>query len=179
MLDIGKVLLKAIVNNYWCKIEYKKDNEVTKFMIGINYIDEKNRTIKCDAFNLMYNADVQKNYVIYFDKIIYAENDEGTYHKTPDNLLELVKKPDFFSSMLRLSVSNDDLIKYYIDCFKLDSTPYISKYGLIKGIDDDVLLKNGIYPLNDEQFKILVNESFYKKERKEKKTRIKFRKKRS
>jgi len=172
MLDIGKVLLKAIVNNYWCKIEYKKDNEVTKFMIGINYIDEKNRTIKCDAFNLMYNADVQKNYVIYFDKIIYAENDEGTYHKTPDNLLELVKKPDFFSSMLRLSVSNDDLIKYYIDCFKLDSTPYISKYGLIKGIDDDVLLKNDIYPLNDEQFKILASESFYKKERKEKKREL-------
>ena len=28
MLDIGKILLKAICNSYWCKIEYKKDNEI-------------------------------------------------------------------------------------------------------------------------------------------------------
>lgn len=172
MLDIGKILLKAICNSYWCKIEYKKDNEITKFMIGINYIDEEKRMLKCDAFNLMYSDKVQKDYYIYFDKIVSAEYDDTTIHKTPDNLLKFVNDPTFISSMFRLSISKDDLIDYYDACFKLDSTPYISKFTLIKGIDDDTLLKDGIYKLSDEQFKALANESFYKKERKEKKREL-------
>ena len=29
-MNIGGILLKAIYNNLWVKIEYKKDNEITR-----------------------------------------------------------------------------------------------------------------------------------------------------
>ncbi len=171
-MDIGKTFLKAINNNYWCRIEYNNGNEITKFMIGINDIDPSSKAILCDEFNLMYSSNVQRKYKLFFDKIKSAEICENTYHKTPDKLINFInEKPEFFLFM-KTDVSKDELIDYYIDCFKMDTTPYVGKYGLIKGIDDDELLKEDTYALDEDQFKTLVKESYFKKENKKKKREL-------
>ncbi len=172
-MDFGKILLKAINQNYWVRIEYKnKSNEITKFMIGINFVDSKNKGFKCDAFNLSYNHDVQEDYYIHFDNILEAEVLEDTYHQTPETLLNYIAEHPETISFLKPGVSRDELIDYYIDCFKMDTVPYVGKYGLIPGIDNDNILENNRFQLNDEQFELLAKDAFYKKERKKKKQEL-------
>lgn len=161
-------LLKSIFQNLWVKIEYKnKDNEITHYMIGINDIDPIKKIFFCDAFNIKYGF--EKNFTILFDSIINANVCEGTFHKTPIELLEKIdnKKEEFV--FLNIMDTNEDILDYYIDCFKLDNIPYISKYGLIKGIDGEELDKDGTYNLNDEQFKMLSSNAFFQDENKKKK----------
>lgn len=171
-MDFGRILLKSIHQKCWVRIEYKNQTgEVTKFSIGIKYIFPNEKKFKCDAFNLIYDKDVKNDYIIYYENIQDAELLENTIYDTPKSLEKLIYENPETISFMKTDISRDDLLDYYIDCFKLDSVPYISKYGLIKGIDSDVLMGQGGYDLSDkpEQFEALFNESFYKKEKKAKK----------
>lgn len=172
MENIGSVLLKGVYQNSWIKIEYKnQSNEITHYMIGINDINSFKKKIKCDSFNIVYSNDVDERN-IFFDSILSATLCEHTYHKTPQELLNklLINSEEFL--FLKPINNRDDLLDYYINCFKLDTVPYISKYGMIPGIDMDSLLENDEYQLSEEQFKILADNAFFqernKKTKKEK-----------
>ena len=83
MENIGRVLVKSIYHNAWVKIEYRnKDNEITKYMIGINDINPFKKSIQCDCFNIAYSNNTDER-SIYFDSILAATICEHTYHKTP------------------------------------------------------------------------------------------------
>lgn len=166
-MNIGGILLKAIYNNLWVKIEYKKDDEITRFMIGINGIDTKKMMIICDAFNMQYNKDTQLNYHIFYEKIINAELCENTFHKTPFKLIQFIDTHKNELKFMNERIFKDDLFDYYIDCFKLDTVPYQTKYGLLPEIDNDVLLDYKSYTLNENQFNILAKDLFVKKNKKE------------
>ena len=163
-MEFGRDLLKAIYNNYWCKIQYKNiNNQETKYMIGINFIDINNKRLRCDIFNISKDTEVIDGY-IYYENILNLEICEDTYHKSTIELIEFIEKNKDELSYFKTNYNKNDFLDYYIDCFKLDTIPYISKYGLIPGIDNDVLMENECFLLNQEQFKLLSLESFYKKE---------------
>ncbi len=163
-MDFGKELLKAIYNNYWCKIEYKNiNNQETKYMIGVNFIDIKNKRLRCDIFNISKNTETIDG-IIYYDNILNLEICDDTYHKSPIELLKFIDENDEALGFLKRDINKNNLIDYYIDCFKLDTVPYISKYGLVPGIDNDVLDNNACFPLDSIQFERLSKESFYKKD---------------
>ena len=168
MENIGRILLKGIYQESWIKIEYEnKKDEITHYMIGIKNIDPFNKKITCDSFNITYSNDVDER-KIFFDSILSASICDHTYHKTPQELLDkLVKDKEEFI-FLNVLENKEDILDYYIDCFRLDTVPYISKYGLIKGIDNEVLSKEYIYKLSDEQFQILANNCFFQEENKKK-----------
>lgn len=168
MKDVGRAILKGVYQNLWIKIRYKnKSDEITHYMIGINKIDPVKKLIFCDAFNLKYGTDV-KELVILFDSILSASICENTYHLTPTELIEKIEAEKEEFVFLNIMETNEDILDYYSDCFKLDTTPYITRYGLVSGIDEQVLDKTNIYALNEEQFKIFANNSFFQEENKAK-----------
>lgn len=166
MEKIGRVILKGIYNNLWIKVEYKnKNEEITKYMIGINEIFPSKKMLKCDIFNIVYNSNTEEG-MIYFDNILSASICEYTYHKTPNKLLEKVINYNEEYTFLKVLDDKEDILDYYSECYKLDTTPYISKYGMIKGIDDEVLRENETYKLSEDQFQILARNAFFQEEKK-------------
>lgn len=167
--NIGKILLKSIIQGYWCKIEYNnKKNMTTSFMIAVKDIFVDKKLLKCDSFNVAYNYDTEER-MLYFDGIQDIDIVEGSTYDKPQELIDNIFNNIEDYSFLDSSVTKDDILDYYRDCFKLDTTPYISKYGLIPGIDNDTIIENGTYKLNDEQFKILADNNFFSSERKKSK----------
>ena len=136
-------------------------------MIGINAIDTKKMMVICDAFNMQYSKDTQSNYHIFYEKIINAELCENTFHKTPFKLIQFIDTHKSELKFMSERIFKDDLFDYYIDCFKLDTVPYQTKYGLLPEIDNDVLLDYKSYTLNENQFNILAKDLFVKKNKKE------------
>lgn len=169
MNNIGKTLLKGIFHKLWIKIEYKnKDGEITHYMIGIKKIDPLRKLITCDAFNLKYGSNTKELFVL-FDSIQSAVICENTYYDTPDELIEKIKDEKEEFVFLNVMETNENILDYYSDCSRLDTVPYITKYGLVSGIDGQELDKNKSYELNEEQFKIFVNNAFFSEENKKKK----------
>ena len=139
MQNVGKILLKAIINGYWCKIEYvNKGGETTNFMIAIKDIYPNKKLLKCDAFNVVYNYNTEER-SIYFAQIKNIELHENATYDKPLALIEKIRQEPELYNFLDATINKDDLLDYYRDCFKLDTIPYISKYGLIPGIDDDTV----------------------------------------
>lgn len=169
MENIGRILLKGVYQNLWIKIEYKnKSGEITYYMIGINDINPFDKKIRCDSFNIAYSDETDERNIFY-ESILSAVLCEHTYHKTPEKLLKkLLNESEEFLFLNPIN-NRDDLLDYYVDCFKLDTTPYISKYGMIPGIDSNSLLESGEYKLSEEQFNILVNNAFFQEENKKEK----------
>lgn len=168
MEEIGRVLLKGVYQNSWIKIKYEnQEKQTTSYMIGIKDIDPFKKKIKCDSFNIAYSNDVDERN-IFFDSIKSATLCEHTYHKTPEYLLKKlsIEKEEFI--FLNPKNNKEDLLDYYIACFKLDTVPYISKHGMIPGIDGDELEKNNEYKLSEEQFKVLATKAFFQDEKKNK-----------
>ena len=166
---IGKEIYKAINNNLWIKIRYKnQDNNETSFMVGIKDIVYTKMYFKVDSFNISYSSDVS-NRTIYFMRILSAEAVEGTYYATPKNLLyKIAQNPEYYEFLLS-EVNDDNILNYYTECFKLDNVPYKTEYGLLRQIDNNVLMENDVYQLSEEQFKELGKALFHKKENKKKK----------
>ncbi len=152
---IGKEFNKAINQNLWVKIKYKnKDGQETSFMIGPKDINPNTRFITVDSFNISYSVDVSERNIL-FNSILSAEAMEGTYHKTPDALInKIASNPEYYSFLL-YEVSDEKVLDYYTECFKLDNVSYKTEYGLLREIDDNVLLENNEYKLTNDQFIIL------------------------
>lgn len=170
MNNIGRSILKGIHHNTWIKIEYRNmSQDITHYMIGINDINPLKKYIFCDAFNINYGSEI-KEIKIYYDSIISASVCDGTYHKTPDKLINRIEEEKEEFIFLNIMETNEDVLDYYSHCFKLDTVPYITKYELVKGIDGEELDKNDIYELNEEQFKIFAENAFFQEENKKRKT---------
>lgn len=104
-MDFGKELLKAIYNNYWCKIEYKNiNNQETKYMIGVNFIDIKNKRLRCDIFNISKNTETIDG-IIYYDNILNLEICDDTYHKSPIELLKFIDENDEALGFLKRDIN--------------------------------------------------------------------------
>mgnify|MGYP002750546622 CR=1 FL=1 len=171
MNEKGRIVLKSIYQNHWLKVEYEnQNNEITKYMIGVNDINYYNKKLSIDCFNIMYSSEVDQR-VIYYDKIRSIEICEDTYHKTPKKLIEKLEDNTENYAFLQDDFSKINLLEYYLDCYKLDVVPYISTYTLVPGLDNQVITDNKGFPLSNEQFKELAikvfNQSKEKKKNKE------------
>ncbi len=162
MENKGRFIRQAIIHNYWLKIEYKnKNEEITKYMIGINNINSHTKKMDVDCFNIMYSDKVDLR-TIFYDNILSVEICENTYHKTPEWFLKnYLTYPNFYS-FLNDSNNNINILDYYLDCHKLDTVPYISNYSLVSGLDKEVIADQKTYKLDDEKFKKLTEKIFNK-----------------
>ena len=171
-MNIGKTILKGIFQNCWIRIEYKNSKEeITSFMIRVKDINTYKKTLICDSFNIAYSSNVEKKDIdISFDRILSADLCSTTYIKTPQELLDKITSEPSKYHFLQTFENKSDILDYYINCFKLDTTPYVDKSKMIEGLDNEELdPKTLSYKLNDSQFKKLVNEIINHVEKKKKK----------
>ncbi len=161
MNKIGSLILKSIYQGLWLKITYhNKQEDYTEFMISIKDINPYKKLITCDAFNTRYGYN--KDTSLYYDNIIEANIASYTYYNKPIKLINKIENnPEKYVFLYDNNINKDNIIDYYIDCYKLDVSPYLKEYELIPGIDNDTILENNKYKLSDDQFKILAEHKFF------------------
>jgi len=156
MNSICKDIFRSIHEGCWIYIEYKnKSEECTKYWIAVRNINLEKKSLEATGLHL--GDFTTKNLFLFIGKIIRTRIMEGTYFQTNKNLIEDIelypqKYKEIFSEIVNLKTLN-----YLSDCNKLADIPKLNtKYELINRLDSSKL-KNKIYTLDDEQFKMFVN----------------------
>ena len=159
-MNILKTLLKGINHKQWIEIEYNNPEGMTRYWIGIKdyfYIKKDGQVhliLNVDMFNPAMDEGYIHDARIYLSKILNAEVKEGTYFKNSLDLDKKIKANPYDDFLTYLPSINEKVLDYLYECSILDSSPYISNYTQLLGIDDSKL--DGQFKLNGEQFKKLV-----------------------
>lgn len=143
-------IFRAIHEQKWLSVEYRnKSGETTHYWIGINGIDPNRRTMDVDSLHLG-NHSMKRLSAIYIDSVRSANILEGTYHRTPPQLLSAIEEDDRFEKVFG-SVPNLRILDYYYDCVRLNEPPWAREFSLIPRIDADSF-RNGAVHLDGAQF---------------------------
>lgn len=163
--NLNREIFRAIHEGKWLKIEYKnKSEQITKYWIGIKDIDLANRSLQVEGLHLGLYTLEQFN-KIYIDSIVIAEVVEGTYYEKNMQLIEDISMhPEKYVSIFG-NAANVKVLNYLELCNKMDCTPYITDYTLVKYLDADSFVL-GKKELSEEQFRQIVNEFQYNKNQK-------------
>lgn len=167
-LSIKSKLYKAIVENKWLSISYiNKDKEHTDYYIGIIDIDIKNGFIYCDIFNpFKSNACLEGpkrgHLRINVNGITNATVLEQSFYAVPEELKTRIEKEVDLAKYLEVGSLDNNILRYLSECYQLDNDPYLKDYVMLDGVDRRELHNTNKFPLNDEQFEILLNTVFKK-----------------
>ena len=154
MNSVCRELFRAIHEGLWVSIEYKNQEEkITKYWIGIKRLDPKRKSLVVDGLHLANFS--LRELTIYIESILSAVTIKGSYCPVNEWLVKDIslhpqKYSEFFGSVANLKILN-----YLSDCNKMDTTPYMTDYALLKNLDEDCLV-DGRYALNNEQFQEIV-----------------------
>ena len=152
---ICRDIFRAIHENKWISIEYKnKQEEITKYWIGITYINPLKKVLQVDGLHLGKNTTMQL--YIYIDSILSSHIIEGSYYEVPNSLKEDIQLNSMKYRTLFHNITNLKLLNYYIDCNKMDSVPYKTEYSLLQNFDGECISK-GEYYLSDAQFRDIID----------------------
>lgn len=171
MDTICRDIFRAIHQNKWMCIEYKnRQEEITKYWIGILEVHPGNRSLKAEGLHLGQFS--TKELSIRIDSILSSNVIEGSYFEGRPSLKEDIQRnPRKYSSLFH-HVGNLKILNYYMDCNRMDSVPYRTEYSLISHLDGDCIRK-GDYRLSPEQFQEIVTNFQYNSSNKTLNRRIK------
>ncbi len=168
MNTVCKDIFRSVHEGCWVYIEYKnKSEECTKYWIAVRNINLEKKSLEATGLHL--GDFTTKNLFLFIEKILCTRIIEGSYFKTNKNLIDDIdlypqKYKEIFSEIVNLKTLN-----YLSDCNKLADLPKLNtKYELINRLDSSKL-KDKIYALDDEQFKMFVNSFKKSAEKKEEK----------
>lgn len=167
MNKIHHDIFRAIHEGKWLKIEYRNKNEqVTKYWIGIRDLDAAKRTLSVEGLHLSkYTIDTYK--YIYIDSILSSQIIEGSYCSVNEKLVEdIYLNPHKYVSLFD-NVANLKILKYLEMCNRMDTTPYYSDFELVRFLDRESF-KGNMYQLTPIQFQTIVKNFQYKMEEKPK-----------
>ena len=153
-------IFKAIHEGKWIKIEYRnKQEEITKFWIGIKNLNMADRSLLVDGLHLgMYTLGERK---LFIDSIISSQIVEGSYCPINEELIEdIYINPHKYKSLFD-NTANLKILNYLEMCNRMDTTPYYSEFSLIKKLDRESF-KGESYQLSDIQFQEVVKNFQYK-----------------
>ena len=159
-------IFKAIHEGKWLKIEYKnKEEEITKFWVGILDLDVVERRLIVDGLHLGKYT-LGAGYKLSIDQILSSEIVEGSYCAINKKLVDdITINPHKYKTIFE-NTANLKILNYLEICNRMDTTPYYSDFALIQKLDRDSF--NGeAYQLTNEQFKAIVNNFQYKMEKKD------------
>ena len=154
MNKIYQDIFKAIHEGKWLKIEYRnKQEEITKFWIGINDLNIASRTLSVDGLHLgMYTLG---EYRLYIDSILSSQVVEGSYCPVNQKLVEDIYMNPHKYKCLFENTANLKILNYLEMCNRMDTTPYYSDFSLIQKLDRDSFTGE-FYQLTDAQFQEVV-----------------------
>ncbi len=167
-ISIKSAIYQAIIEDRWLDISYvNREKENTEYYIGIQDIDTKKGTIKCDIFNPYKSKQCLKNYSgqpinISIEGIKRAKVAEQSYYPVPEDLKARIEVETELNKLLEVETLDNNILRYLSDCYRLDNDPYLKETLMINGIDRHELHKDLLYKLDDEQFEIILNRVFKK-----------------
>ena len=167
-LSIKSLIYQAIIGDKWLDISYiNRDKEHTDYYIGIIDINIKKGTIVCDIFNPYKNNDCllkdsKKKLYINIDGIKSARVLEQSFYSVPKELKDKIESDPNLANYLEVGTLDNNILRYLSDCYRLDNDPFLKETVMINGIDRKELHNYHTYPLDDEQFDILLNSVFKK-----------------
>lgn len=157
--EIAKAIIKSIVTKSWLALEYTnnkgEDTSYWGYVIGI-----EGKLLRCLVFHKSGKRELEER-CVKPESIRECHVLEGTYHEGDDSLLEEIRRNPFMADWFSIQGEGgheSDILDYLYECHLFDCPAYKSSYLMLKGIDDEVLCdSNSGYPLNDEQFMLLIN----------------------
>ncbi len=151
MIDkkITALIGKAIREGKYLNISYKNQKgETTFFWISILDINANG-----ELFVNQFNASKENSLLgkkIFISSIQTAEILKFSHYDVSDNL---IKKIDEDKSLDKYEFDryNNNILNYYLECYKSNNNPFLHKQHLIPNIDLSGLINQNPYQLTDEQ----------------------------
>lgn len=153
-------IFRAIHEGKWLKIEYRnKDEQITKFWIGIRDLNLAKRVLIVDGLHLgMYTIG---DYKLFIDSILSSKIVEGSYCPINEKLVgDIYLNPHKYKSIFD-NTANLKILNYLEMCNRMDTVPYYKDFSLIKFLDRDSF-KGESFALSDEQFEAVVKNFQYR-----------------
>lgn len=165
MNNIYHDIFKAIHEGKWLKIEYRnKDEQITKYWIGIRDLNVQKRTLAVDGLHLGKYTTDSYDY-IYIDSILSSQIVEGSYCPINQKLVEdIYLNPHKYRTLFD-NTANLKILNYLEMCNRMDTVPYYSDFELIHFLDRESFTGEA-YQLSTEQFKQIVKHFQHKMEEK-------------
>ncbi len=168
MNAVYRDIFRAIHEGKWLSIEYRnKQEEITKYWIGIKDLDISGRTLVADGLHLGKYT-VKSLDHIKVDSILSSSVIEGSFCPVNEKLVQDIylnphKYRTFFEHAANLKILN-----YLEMCNRMDTVPYTSDYALVHFLDRERIQGDGLF-LSAEQFQEIVKNFQYHTEKKERK----------
>ncbi len=165
MNSIYRDIFRAIHEGKWLGIEYcNKENQITKYWIGIRNLNIAKRTLAVDGLHLSkYTTDTYD--YIYIDSILSSKVIEGSYCPVNRELVrDIYLNPHKYKGLFD-NTANLKILNYLEMCNRMDAVPYYLDFELVRFLDRESF-KGDAYELSEEQFRTIVQNFQYKAEEK-------------
>lgn len=161
MNAVYRDIFRAIHEGKWLSIEYQnKEGKVTRYWIGIRDLDVRRRTLSVDGLHLgQYTVDFFQKIMI--DSIRSSAVVEGSYCPVNEKLVQDIYLHPHKYNTLFDNTANLKILNYLEMCNRMDTTPYISDFELVRFLDREKLVGE-TYQLSEEQFRTIVKRFQYK-----------------
>ncbi len=167
MNAVARDIFRAIHEGKWLSIEYRnKENEITRYWIGIRDLDACKRTLKVDGLHLGQYQLKTFDYPIKIDSILSSEVVEGSYCDVNPSLIRDIYLNPYKYNDLFDNTANLKILNYLEMCNRMDTTPYKKDFALVRYLDREKI-QGETYPLSPEQFQMIVKNFQYHTEQKE------------
>lgn len=160
MIDKKTTVLigKAIREGKYLSITYKnKKGDITPFWISILDINA-NDELYVNEFNITKDAPVL-NAKIFISSIQTIEILKFSHYEVSDKLIKKIEEDESLEKY-EFDRYDNNILNYYLECYKANANPFLHKQHLIPGIDLNELLTQNPYKLTDEQQRHIIREIY-------------------
>ncbi len=160
MNAIFRDIFRAIHEGKWLSIEYhNREDQQTKYWIGIRDIDIRNRTLAVEGLHLgQYTVGTFDKILI--DSIQTSSIIEGSFYPVNNALVrDIYLNPHKYYTLFD-NTANLKILSYLEQCNRMDCVPYKADFSLIRYLDQDNI-QGELYQLNAEQFQAIVKKFQY------------------
>ena len=160
MNPIARDIFRAIHEGKWLSIEYRnKDDQITKYWIGIRALNSIKRTLSADGLHLGQYTVAELNH-IRIEGILSSQVIEGSYCPVNKELVQdIYENPKKYAALFE-HTANLKILTYLEMCNRMDTVPYLSDFALIRYMDREQM-QGECYALSEEQFQAIVRNFQY------------------
>lgn len=160
MNTILRDIFRAIHEGKWLSIEYhNKEDQNTRYWIGIRNIDVRNRTLAVEGLHLACYT-VEAFDKIKIDSIQSSRMMEGSFYPVNEELVrDIYLNPHKYNTLFD-NTANLKILSYLEMCNRMDAVPYMSDFSLVRYLDHDNI-RGELYQLSSEQFQKIVQNFQY------------------
>ncbi len=163
MIDksISETIGRGIREGKYLDIRYKnKEGGFTRFWICVIDVNSDGALFG-KIFNLTKDEPI-KDGKIFLAGIQSAEILVFSQYDVPKSLIDKLENDEALKKF-NFNRYNDNLLNYYLECYKANQDPFLHKQHLIPGLDLNVISEQNSYKLNREQMQAFMKEIYQDK----------------